>query len=468
MTHMKMKMKMKKNRIFFLLILIISALSLTVLADTARDITKECDIVCTGISREKILDGSISTHSKAENITVCITANENIGGIYLKYNNHAPDSGLLDGRTSVAQNGFVHEFIEIDSSNTAELYFPHADICDMYVYSEGELHDDVQKWEIGNPDTDILLLATHSDDDQLFFAGLLPYYAKYRGVNVRVAYFVNHFDTYNRTHELLDGLWHCGVKNYPDISPFPDGYSESVESAEGFLAGRNVSYDDILSFQRGLIDKYKPLVTVLHDFNGEYGHGAHMLNTKSFIEACENTADGNYIPEKIYVHLYNENRIALPIDEPLEAFGGKSAFNISQEAFSFHKSQHWTWFYGWIYGKGEKITSSDSISKYNPSQYGLYSCRIGEDINKNDLLENVVTYEERARIKAEEEKKAKELEEKEKKPSSETLQSSPVSHEASTLPENEKAGLSPFIFLIPVALLIILCVILTISNKKKR
>ena len=93
----------------------------------------------------------------------------------------------------------------------------------IFVFSEGKTPDYVQKWEVGEPETDLLLCATHSDDDQLFFAGLIPYYAGHMGLRVRVAYFVNHYDTYNRTHELLDGLWHCGLKYYPDISPFPDG-----------------------------------------------------------------------------------------------------------------------------------------------------------------------------------------------------------------------------------------------------
>lgn len=456
-------MTAKKNKFTAAALLIISLFSITAFANEAREITKECDITCLGITKERICDNSVATHSEGTDITVTVKANENIGGIYLKYNNYAPDGGMLNGEIPIAQNGFVHEYIELGGTDTANLLFPHADICDIFVYSEGELPSDVQRWEEGNHDTDILLCATHSDDDQLFFAGLLPYYAGHIGANVRVSYFVNHFDTYNRTHELLDGLWHCGVRNYPDISPFPDGYSESTDGAINYLKSRNVNYGDVLAYQKSIIEKYKPLVVVLHDFNGEYGHGAHMLNTKSFVEAFETAEEGQYVPEKVYVHLYDKNKIELNIDQPLECFEGKSAFNISQEAFNFHKSQHWTWFYGWIYGKGTKITNSVQINKYSPSQYGLYFTRVGEDIKKNDLLENVVIYTDKNKS---EQKQVASADVPSKIPS--------VRQEATTKNDDEQTSVtkkefSPF-YLLPIIfiIIVILSIFLINSNKKKR
>lgn len=149
-----------------------------------------------------------------------------------------------------------------------------------------------------------------------------------------------------------------------------------------------------------LLNRYKPKVAVLHGFDGEYGHGAHMLNTATFIEAVENPTDGLYLPEKIYVHLYKENPLTLDIDSPLDAFGGKTAFQVSQEAFGFHKSQHWTWFYNWIYGKTGNITKASQIRSYNPANYGLYYTTVGEDSGIGDMLEHVKTY---AEVRAEEE-----------------------------------------------------------------
>ena len=386
---------MKKcSKILFAATILLCLTSVAVCAETARDITDSVIISSNEISIGSLCDDTLSTHSSGKNVSISIYSTEDMGGIYIKYYK-IPDGGILNDTFPIAQNKFLHEFIELDGERQASLYFQNVDISDIYIYSVGDIPKDVQLWQIGDMPADILLCATHSDDDQLFFAGLLPLYAGHTDANVQVAYFINHYDTYNRTHELLDGLWHCGVKNYPVISPFPDGYSESVDAAVNYLSSKGISYSDILSFQKSLLEKYKPLVVVLHDFNGEYGHGAHMLNTKSFIEVCENAGDDDFIPEKIYVHLYDKSIISLDIDTPLDEFSGLSAFNVSQEAFGFHKSQHWTWFYDWIYGKGARVTNSSQIRTYNPASYGLYYTRVGEDLHKNDILENVTLYFER-------------------------------------------------------------------------
>lgn len=363
-------------------------------AQLSEDITEKTDIAVENISLSLITDNSISTHSSGENVVISAVSDTPINGIYIKFNK-IPTKGMLNGETPVSVNGFMHEYIPLNGETSFRLEYASTDICDIFVYSDGILPKEVQVWQTGKNETDILLCATHSDDDQLFFAGLLPLYAGEKKLRVRVAYFINHFDTYNRTHELLDGLWHCGVTLYPDISPFPDGYSESASGAESFLSSKGVSYENLLDFQKQLLNKYKPLIVVLHDLNGEYGHGAHILNTKTFLEVCENADENVYVPEKIYVHLYGENKISLDIDTPLESFDGKTAFNVSQEAFRFHKSQHWTWFYKWIYGSGNNITSSAKIRSYNPAFYGLYFTRVGYDTKLDDMTENIITYDRR-------------------------------------------------------------------------
>lgn len=45
---------------------------------------------------------------------------------------------------------------------------------------------------------------------------------------------------------------------------------------------------------------------------------------------------------------------------------------------------------------------SSQIRSYNPALYGLYSSLVGEDVNKNDFLENVITYNRRNQLQYEE------------------------------------------------------------------
>jgi LmbE family N-acetylglucosaminyl deacetylase len=258
----------------------------------------------------------------------------------------------------------------------------------------------------------MLLLVSHSDDDQLFFAGLLPLYAGENGAKVQVAYFTNHNDVANRRHELLDGLWHTGVRNYPIIASFPDLYSESLEGAlDVYESYGGYTQDDFNGFVYDLIQETRPLVVVTHDIDGEYGHGTHILCTSATIDAISKCSvpdgygdiDGKWHVAKLYLHLYGENRLTLDIDKPLSAFDGKTAFKVSQEAFGYHLSQHWTWFYGWLYGKnGAEITLSTEITTHSPREYGLYFSAVGMDTTHTDMLENIETLAKRAeRLEAE-------------------------------------------------------------------
>lgn len=394
------------------------ALAGTAYAQDAENITRQVTLHSDTLNTDKIADGSLSTHSQATDATLQLESDIPMGFLYIKYRNIPKEAGSLNGTTAIANKGFLHEYIPLDGLQSATLTYPDIDIAEISIYSEGDVPKDVQIWQIGPESTDIMLFSTHSDDDQLFFAGLVPTYVA-RGACVRVAYFVNHFDTYNRMHELLDGLWHCGLTNYPLISPLPDGYSESIEGAEAYFEKQGFSHENILNLQRLYLNRCKPKVVVLHDIEGEYGHGAHMLNTASFLEVVEKADAEQFVPEKIYIHLYEEYPLTLDIDTPLDFFEGKTAFQVSQEAFDFHKSQHWTWFKDWLYGKNNNITSSTQIKTYNPAQYGLFFSNVGADSGIGDMLENIVTVaaqkeEQERKARAAEQKRLEELEKLEK------------------------------------------------------
>lgn len=326
------------------------------------------------------------------------------------------------------ENSFLHCLVDLkeiplnDLKNINLEFESNTEVSEISAFSDGVLPSDVEDWSKPCEKADLLLVSTHSDDEQLFFAGLLPLYAGERKYNVQVAYFINHNVNFKRNHELLSGLWTVGVRNYPEISAFPDAWADDKDHALKNLAKAGFSYADAVEYQTYLIRKYKPLVAVGHDFAGEYGHGQHILNAATLTEAVMNSGNDSFCPDiaeaygvhtvkKYYVHLYNENQISLNIDEPLESFGGKSAFNVTQEGFEKHKSQHNTWFKAWLNGADGKNTKASSIKKYSPCLYGLYKSEVGEDVLKNDMFENIVTYKEQDELEAkrlEEEKRAEE------------------------------------------------------------
>lgn len=383
-----------------------------------------------GFKKPAVLyDGNRKTYSQCEGEgSATVSNSEGIYSLYIEFDRRPKEWTLTNPDTgesvTCGKNSFLHEFVDVAAlfeKAPTELVLTYASetvVADIYAFSEGEVPEWVQIWQPPCEEADLLLLSSHSDDEQLFFAGVLPYYAGERGVKVQVAYVVQHFEAngaknHERPHEQLDGLWTVGVRNYPVMSDFPDLYAESkdrdtaFQQASAVYESVGITYDDFVSYITACIRRFKPLVVVSHDLDGEYGHGTHVLASAALTEAITYAADETRYPdsavaygtweiEKLYLHLYEEKQIQMNFDVPLEAFNGKTAFEVSRDGFNCHKSQHWTWFYKWMYGTEEKpVKQACDIKKYSPCLYGLYSSKVGDDLTGGDFLEHVMTYEER-------------------------------------------------------------------------
>lgn len=269
--------------------------------------------------------------------------------------------------------------------------------------SEIEIADnvpaDAQFWEKNDSECDLLILSTHADDEQLFFAGVLPLYATNKDCETQVVYFTNHYDWPVRRHEALNGLWAVGVTRYPVWSDFPDAYATSRQTAINNLENAGFSEADAMGFQIEQIRRFKPQVILGHDLAGEYGHGQHILNATLLTDAVALASDGTAHPEsaekfgthdtpKLYLHLYPENTVTLDLDTPIEGIG-KTPYQLSKDGYSKHRSQAEFWFTAWLNGENGEYTSAKQIEKYSPTLWGLYRSTVGPDTGKNDIFENL-------------------------------------------------------------------------------
>lgn len=388
----------------FFIFLLTAALSLCA---HAEDISGKTEFLLEGGSASAALDrneSSFITLEKHGEIT--LRSEEGIAYVYILFDRVCGEWSYKVGNYNITagQNGFLHELADIRQGlgfapSELTLRFENgAKIAEIYVFSKGELPSFVQRWEPPCDKADLLLFSSHSDDEHLFFAGLLPTYAMAAGYRVQVVYFTNHWDTHERAHEQLNGLWKVGVRNYPIIPEFPDLYSESLEAAQSAFAAKGYTEDDFVEYYVNAIRRFCPLVVVGHDEKGEYGHGAHILNTHILklslpLAASQDYTRSPYEPwdvPKTYLHLYPENGIVLNYDIPLEALSGKTAFEVSREGYLEHKSQHWMWFYRWMMGEDGNRKTASSISSYSPCEYGLYRSTVGKDVIGDDLFENLV------------------------------------------------------------------------------
>lgn len=402
----------------------------------ADELTDRVTIECANSA--VLTDGNETTYTTiTDGGSVIISSDEGIASLYIIFDHIYGEWILSDGTTDVVcgKNDFLHEYVDIEEifgslPQMLTLTFSGHDcsLSELHIFGTGEVPAWVQQWEPPCEEADLMLTSTHIDDEQLFFAGILPYYAGECGFAVQVVYFTDPFTYHDRPHEQLNGLWTVGVRNYPVSGEFKDAYSESAEDAYAHQRRLGFEREDMVRFQVEMIRRFRPHVVVGHDINGEYGHGQHIINCETLMEAAELAADESYDPDsaleygvwdipKVYIHLWEENPIVMDWDKPLEAFGGKTAFQVSQEGFLCHESQQWTWFRPWMLGKNGEITKATEIKTYSPCLYGLYRTNVGLDSMGGDMFENIP--QSYAEIKAEEIRRQEEARAEEERISSE-------------------------------------------------
>ena len=336
-------------------------------------------------------DNNWSKERVMPNQRLSLTSEVPFGGIYIEWDRIPELYSIVwdGGSVACGQNGFLHEFIRLPVAvNEVTFEFTSADmqvLTGIRIYTEGVAPDDVQVWLPPCEEADILVFPTHSDDDTLFFGPLISYYAVERQLRVQTAFMVEHHGYPERCHERLNGLWDMGVRHYPVLGTAPDTATLSMSNAMRYYESSNIE-----QWQVEHIRRFKPMVVVGHDLNGEYGNGGHKVNAHFLVRAIESAADpmqftesaeqyGIWDTPKLYLHLYEENEIILDVDTPLENDPeGRTPFQLAQAGYACHLSQH-QYGYSVQYGRSRA---------YDCRPFGLYRTLVGYD-TVADIMENI-------------------------------------------------------------------------------
>ena len=395
------------RRLLTVLFFLLSALLVVIAAaeaETARDLTAECTFAYSGGSSRKtdiLYDHSYekiwkSNKARSNYLEVRLPAGETCSGVQIKW------ASIQNRRwtVEVKQDGkwvAVDQFREdqpylvtwtpldnvtsfrIASRNT----YPHMlEICELTVLSAGDLPDSIQVWEPTWEKADMMVIIAHPDDEYVFMGAIIPYYGAERGKRVLVTY-ITESSTYRRI-ELLDGLWTAGQRSYPLIGKFYDRYTMSLDEAY-----RRLGKNKVRSYIVEIFRHYRPDVVVTHDIHGEYGHGVHKVCADAVIYALEKSGDekankesaklyGTWDVPKCYIHLYENDRIVFDWHEmKLSAFGGRSAFEVADDAWRCHLSQQSSKYEVYIGGP------------YDSQVFGLYRSLVGPDLTHSDFFENL-------------------------------------------------------------------------------
>ena len=446
-----------------------AAISLIFIISPVSADETDCSVSASdGTSSSNLLDDNYRTkNTYAGGVSFTITSDTEIAGIYIKWDDDPGQWTLTVNGTdyTYGTEGYLHEYVQLPETSTEvtiTLGSAGACITDIYTFDDGDLPDWVQIWDESYEEADILIFSAHADDEILFMGSIITTYID-AGYRVQVAYFCDFYQTEPyRRHELLDGLWTMGVTHYPQLGEFEDIYSTSLETAES-----QYDLDEALEYVVETIRRFKPLVLVSQDLDGEYGHGTHMLVAELITQAIEITADESYYPDsaekygtwdvpKTYLHLYEENTIEIDGRVPLESFGGLTALEVCEEAYLCHQSQQWMWFY---VSDGYDDDGNEIDYDYSFAKFGLYRSLVGEDTG-NDVMENVTSYDEQE-AEAEAESIAESIAESE---SIAEEEASIAESESLAAAQAEKAAQNRKLYMAVAAIVVIILIVLIIQR----
>ena len=373
-------------------------------AESARDITAKCRFYA-GSGRTgdhafaRCRDRNYETWWRTANgdkcyVEITVPEGETASGVMVQWYEHPHAWGVqLKDESGVwidaghTEGLYLAEYLALPEGTTvfrvanAPGEKRHFNLVELRIYSAGETPAEVQRWQPCADKADLMLLVAHQDDEVLWFGGALPRYAGEEGKICQVCMVVPSMP-YRRL-ELLDCLWTCGVKNYPAWSNFRDVFSQSLKKQYAKWS-KNRLYAVVTEWIR----RFEPDVLLTHDLQGEYGHGAHRACCDAVMHCLEAAADqtkypasaetyGTWDVPKTYIHLWKENVIDLDWRIPLEAFGGKTGFEVAEEGFRCHVSQQKTDYHVEDWGP------------WDNSLFGLYRSTVGPDEAKDDFFENL-------------------------------------------------------------------------------
>ena len=355
----------------------------------ARQLT--VSVFCRSREYPELSDGSYYTEKEIwPGDTVTVRAEEEIGALYIQWERPPEPWTVSSGGESreQGQHGYVHEYVPLPVPSTeAELHLGEGKdtgITEIYAFSVGVKPAWVQDWEEPWENPEILVVSTHSDDEFIFFGGLIPKYID-EGRRLQMCYIVRH--TGDRRHEMLDSLWTAGVTHYPVMTECADIYVDKLSKAREVYGSSYVT-----NFLVEQLRRFKPQVVVGQAEDGDSGHVVHIFGVECLERAVALAGDpqchyasyeryGGWDVPKLYLHLYGEpeDMVTLDYDQPLARFGGATGFEVAELAFQQCVTQY--------NGGRYAIYGADSI--HDGRRFGLYRSLVGPDVEKTDLFENI-------------------------------------------------------------------------------
>lgn len=258
--------------------------------------------------------------------------------------------------------------------------------CSLYAYGEGMVKD-YHPFRPTVEKADFMTFAMHPDDEVLFLGAVYPIYEAQRGLSglsvIMSTKLPEKFQR-ERRQEDLNGAWTLGMKTQPVFGGFPDIPQDYYNKFK-----HTFTVDDVKRYVVTQLRRYRPEVVITQDVNGEYGHWQHKVLSEGVQAAVTAAADPSYQPKgypayaawevkKLYIHLYDTNKLTLDVHTPIDALDGQTAFEAATAAYLWHATQT------------KKNNHEVSTTQYSIAEFGLSYTAVGADTEGvNDMFEHI-------------------------------------------------------------------------------
>ena len=117
-------------------------------------------------------------------------------------------------------------------------------------------------------------------------------------------------------------------------------------------------------------------------------HGAHRIAGDICLALIRDQERAlQWMPKKLYLHLWPENQIMMDWESPLSAFDGQTGLEVGLQAFHCHESQ-----VGFGYKRPDGTTYRFTVSshdEFDNALFGLVCSSVGPDEAKDDFMEHI-------------------------------------------------------------------------------
>ncbi len=240
-------------------------------------------------------------------------------------------------------------------------------LSEAAVYAADEpLPASVQQWNAFPDAADVLLVCAEPCAEFRDFSGVLPYYAAACGIRTAVVY---PYGWHSRTsiEETLSGLWQAGITAYPLFGPWEAPSHDDYGIMEKYWRAK-----DVTPWISEIISALAPKVIVTHGTDALENDPAAIRISELVQQAVMERSAATASVQKLYL-CSDGGATAPPFASALTRYAGQSAAQAAQSVYAAYASQT-------LYGRAIR-----------DSAFSLAFTTVGDDAERNDLLEHIDT-----------------------------------------------------------------------------